>query len=184
MSEMSASDVEEDLEPFRSSVDAAVQKYIADTYTLGKGICTVYATRKGGQACLTICISSLHAKLKSFWAGRFTSEFKIVFDPTSASIDAQLVGKVWIHTHYFEDGNVQMTSSRDSNPAVKCELANLASAVVAAVKAEEDIFQNGLNDHFYQLARSFKSLRRAMPVSRQPMDWSSARGSLLKEMRS
>ena len=39
-------------------------------------------------------------------------------------------------------------------------------------------------DQFDNLARTFKGLRRAMPVSRQPMDWSSTRGSLLQEMRS
>merc|ERR1711871_1266337 len=113
VSELSPSDVEEDLESFRANVDDAVQKYLANSYTLGKGVCTVYASREGAQACITVCISSLHCKLKSFWAGRFASEWKVSFDPAAPAIETSCAGRISLHTHYFEDGNVQMQSSRN-----------------------------------------------------------------------
>lgn len=72
--------------------------------------------------------------------------------------------------HYYEDGNVRMSTSKK----VECS-AGSADAIVREIAKAENKFQEELNRGFTSLAEgSFKGLRRQLPVTRQ-------RVSLLEE---
>lgn len=70
--------------------------------------------------------------------------------------------------HYYEDGNVRMSTSKD----VDVSNASGADAVVREIAKAENKFQEELNRAFVQLSEgSFKGLRRQLPVTRQRVEW-------------
>lgn len=70
--------------------------------------------------------------------------------------------------HYYEDGNVRMSTSK----TVEVANASGADAVVREIAKAENKFQEELNRAFVQLAEgSFKGLRRQLPVTRQRVEW-------------
>ena len=70
--------------------------------------------------------------------------------------------------HYYEDGNVRMSTSK----SVEVPSASGADAVVREIAKAENKFQEELNRAFVQLAEgSFKGLRRQLPVTRQRVEW-------------
>jgi len=72
--------------------------------------------------------------------------------------------------HYYEDGNVRMSTSKNVEAAGAG--ASGAEAVVREIAKAENKFQEELNRAFVQLAEgSFKGLRRQLPVTRQRVEW-------------
>lgn len=74
-----------------------------------------------------------------------------------------------VDVHYYEDGNVRMTTSK------KAEISSTsggAEAIVREIVKLENAFQEQLNRAFGTLAEgSFKALRRQLPVTRQRVEW-------------
>jgi uncharacterized protein (DUF58 family) len=79
-----------------------------------------------------------------------------------------LSGSIKVDVHYYEDGNVRMSTSK----TVEVANASGADAVVREIAKAENKFQEELNRAFVQLAEgSFKGLRRQLPVTRQRVEW-------------
>jgi hypothetical protein len=79
-----------------------------------------------------------------------------------------LSGSIKVDVHYYEDGNVRMSTSKNVDVAG----ASGADAVVREIAKAENKFQEELNRAFVQLAEgSFKGLRRQLPVTRQRVEW-------------
>lgn len=94
---------------------------------------------------------------QNFWNGRWRSTYTL--DPSSNSVS----GTIKVDVHYYEDGNVRMSTSKK----VECS-ANSADAIVREIAKVENKFQEELNRGFTSLAEgSFKGLRRQLPVTRQ-----------------
>lgn len=123
---------------------------------------------------LTIHIVGNKYNLRNFWAGRWRSTYTYDLADnkfTQASIK--------IHTHYFENGNVQMHTQHDALPEAPRVTAgaSLPAEIVAAVAAHEQAYQQSLFDTLDTLRdRAFKALRRTLPVTRQKVDWDKAVG--------
>ncbi|EME89396.1 uncharacterized protein MYCFIDRAFT_201917 [Pseudocercospora fijiensis CIRAD86] len=100
---------------------------------------------------------------QNFWNGRWRSTY--LLNPSSNSLS----GTVKADVHYYEDGNVRMSTSK------KLELGSgtgNAESVVREIAKAENKFQEELNRAFVTLAEgSFKSLRRQLPVTRQRVEW-------------
>jgi len=79
-----------------------------------------------------------------------------------------LSGSIRVDVHYYEDGNVRMSTSK----SVEVPNASGVDAVVKEIAKAENKFQEELNRAFVQLAEgSFKGLRRQLPVTRQRVEW-------------
>lgn len=99
---------------------------------------------------------------QNFWNGRWRSTYTL--SPSSGSLS----GAIKVDVHYYEDGNVRMSTSKD----VEVSNAGGADAVVREIAKAENKFQEELNRAFVQLAEgSFKGLRRQLPVTRQRVEW-------------
>ena len=100
---------------------------------------------------------------QNFWNGRWRSTY--LLDTSSNS----LTGTIQVDVHYYEDGNVRMSTEK------KVELSSVsggADAVVREIAKAENKFQEELNRAFTALAEgSFKGLRRQLPVTRQRVEW-------------
>jgi hypothetical protein len=99
----------------------------------------------------------------NFWNGRWRSTYTL--NPSSGG---GLSGSIRVDVHYYEDGNVRMSTSK----SVEVSSASGADAVVREIAKAENKFQEELNRAFVQLAEgSFKGLRRQLPVTRQRVEW-------------
>lgn len=105
---------------------------------------------------------------QNFWNGRWRSTYTL--SPSSGNLS----GSVKVDVHYYEDGNVRMSTSKDVSVPDAMVTANAsgADAVVREIAKAENKFQEELNRAFVQLAEgSFKGLRRQLPVTRQRVEW-------------
>lgn len=100
---------------------------------------------------------------QNFWNGRWRSTY--LFDPSSNALS----GSVKVDVHYYEDGNVRMSTNK------KVEVSSgtgSADGIVREIAKAENKFQEELNRAFGALAEgSFKALRRQLPVTRQRVEW-------------
>lgn len=120
---------------------------------------------------VAILISSLKASPKNFLSGRWRTSF--LYDPSSNTIS----GTIKVNVHYYEDGNVALTTSRTfTSVAVEGGSGN-AESVIRKVAAVEKQYQEEVNRTIVGMNEtSFKALRRQLPVTRQKVEWEKIRG--------
>ncbi|KAK5113268.1 hypothetical protein LTR62_003605 [Meristemomyces frigidus] len=98
---------------------------------------------------------------QNFWNGRWRSTYHL--DPNSNSV----TGTIKVDVHYYEDGNVRMSTSRKVESS-----SGSAEGIIREIAKAENKFQEELNKAFNTLAEgSFKGLRRQLPVTRQRVEW-------------
>jgi len=96
--------------------------------------------------------------------------------------DNSIHGKVLVNVHYYEQGNVQLSTTHTisiSLPAavVTSSPASSASKILALIEDEEGKYQVSLNDTYQEMGeKTFKGLRRALPLTRQKLDWDKVLG--------
>ncbi|KAI0243482.1 F-actin-capping protein subunit alpha [Massospora cicadina] len=147
-------------EPVRLAIQAAIDAYVADHYPAGLG--STFST-EGGYA-VTIIGTKLNKK--NFWNGRVKSNWEV--NP----LTGELLGTIHARVHYYEEGNVQLNSSRDYKATLECDATNLASMMVKKLGSFEHEYQSALNEGYRHLNNTaFKGLRRALPVTRSKLDW-------------
>lgn len=120
---------------------------------------------------LTIHIVGNRYNLRNFWAGRWRATYTYSTESrafTDASIRVQV--------HYFESGNVQLTTHYTELPQPK-NGASDAAAVIGAIAAHEQEYQEKLDGQIDALReRAFRNLRRTLPFTRQKIDWDKEAG--------
>ena len=104
-------------------------------------------------------------------SGRWRSEY--ILDLAAQT----LTGKILLNVHYYEQGNVQLSTTHAVSLALPPAItaaggAAAASKALALVEAEEGRYQTGLNDAYAEMGdKTFKGLRRALPMTRSKLDW-------------
>ncbi|KAA0156874.1 hypothetical protein FNF27_08203 [Cafeteria roenbergensis] len=121
---------------------------------------------------LTVVLSGVKTRLDNFWAAQWQSTWTV---SGAAGASPSLSGSVRVTTHYFEDGNVQLRAAKDF-AAVPLKGAatpeKLAEAVRRAIADTEDAYQAALAAVVQSVeGETMRDLRRAMPLSGQPMAW-------------
>ncbi|CUM68470.1 uncharacterized protein PRCAT00006195001 [Priceomyces carsonii] len=89
--------------------------------------------------------------------------------------DGSLEGSITLNIHYFEEGNVRMKFKDD----VKESLSELnASSILNLINATENKLTLSIVKNFNELnQKSFKNLRRLLPVTRSKINWGKAIGN-------
>lgn len=104
----------------------------------------------------------------NFWNGRWRSTY--IYDPSSSEV----TGTIHINVHYYEDGNVALTTTK---PILISSAGSSASEIMRKISSVEKTYQEELNRSFVAMnEQSFKLLRRQLPVTRQKVEWEKVGG--------
>ncbi|KAG0301306.1 F-actin-capping protein [Dissophora globulifera] len=156
--------VDEEMEELRKVVEKDVEDYVGDRYA--EGVLAVY----GAQGVITIAIVHNKYSPSNFWNGRWRSVWTL--DTATGEVKGSLKCKV----HYYEDGNVQLETSKEVEDKLSKSSSEphkvISKALVDLVSAAEHKYQTALNESYHDLAETtFNGLRRALPYTRTKLDW-------------
>ncbi|KAG6814265.1 hypothetical protein H0H92_015380 [Tricholoma furcatifolium] len=162
-----------DAEPFRNALETAVLSYISSHFHDGVG--SVFALPDTpNQFIIQVVANKYNAT--NFWSGRWRSEYTVDLN------EHKVTGKVLVNVHYYEQGNVQLSTRHDVSltlpPAVVTSTPSAsASKILALIGDEEGKYQTSLNETYQEMGeKTFKGLRRALPMTRQKIDWDKVLG--------
>ncbi|PIL22881.1 hypothetical protein GSI_15577 [Ganoderma sinense ZZ0214-1] len=155
-------------EPFRVALETASLQYLQAHYH--DGVTSVFPVA-GSSTRFIIQIVANKYNPTNFWSGRWRSEYTL-------DLAAQtLTGKILLSVHYYEQGNVQLSTTHAVSLALPPAIAvsggaGAAAKALALVEAEESRYQAGLADAYAEMGeKTFKGLRRALPMTRSKLDW-------------
>ncbi|KAI0700035.1 F-actin-capping protein subunit alpha [Cerioporus squamosus] len=155
-------------EPFRAALETASLAYLQAHYH--DGVVSVFPTQ-GSSSRYIVQIVANKYNSSNYWSGRWRSQYTV--DTSAKSLE----GKILVNVHYYEQGNVQLSTTHTVSltlpPAISPSGgASAASKVLALIEAEEGKYQTSLNDAYAEMSeKTFKGLRRALPMTRSKLDW-------------
>ncbi|KAI0311546.1 F-actin capping protein alpha subunit [Amylostereum chailletii] len=160
-------------EPFRAALELSVLQYLSAHYN--EGTASVFSTPDNTSR-FAIQIVANKYNPANFWSGRWRSEY--IVDLTENTIS----GRVLLNVHYYENGNVQLETQHKSNislpPTISASSpAQSATKILALIEDHESAYQSGITESYHQMGeKTFKGLRRALPLTRQKLDWDKVLG--------
>jgi len=166
-------EVSQELLEQREAVEAELLEYVATQFVEGTTIVNVNVKDNN----LVVLVSGEKLNLKNYWGGRWQT--KLIVDTGDMSLE----GSIKLRIHYFEDGNVQMTTEKivERLSISFSDAKTLGKAVRDAVVAQEGLVQESLEEMYINMSKeTFKDMRRVLPITRQKMDWSGAQMQLAK----
>ncbi|KAG6464129.1 F-actin-capping protein subunit alpha [Manduca sexta] len=155
-------------ESWRAALDEELTAYVGAHYKHGASL-VVGRAMESGVVQLVACIEDHQFQPKNYWNGRWRS----VWSLTVGGGAAELRGTLRVQVHYYEDGNVQLVSSKEVRvPFAAAGEAATAKEFVRQVREAENTYQTAISDNYKTMSdTTFKALRRQLPVTRSKIDW-------------
>ena len=154
---------EASLEALRSAVEAEVTEYCRAHFAKGASL---IVARDQSIVC---CIEAHDYQPHNSWNGRWRSEWSLQVTGDQAEVS----GVMKLQVHYYEDGNVQLLSSKEVKETLSMgSEKEVARELVSLMAEAEKEYQTGVTENYQILSdNTFKTLRRALPVTRTKFDW-------------
>lgn len=176
-SDVQAANTDNAAEPWRAALEDALTAYVKDHYKYG--VCSVYGSSTSGIVTLIACVESHQFQPQNFWNGRWRSQWTVVVDIGQKK--AVVTGLLKVQVHYYEDGNVQLVSSKDLKDLKAIEKLEseeqMGNRVKTLIQTEENDYQNAISENYTAMSdTTFKALRRQLPVTKMKMEWNKILG--------
>ncbi|XP_066142621.1 F-actin-capping protein subunit alpha [Euwallacea fornicatus] len=155
-------------EPWRLALDNEFLQYTRNHYK--DGVSIVVGRNQGGVITLTACIEDHQFQPNNFWNGRWRSRWFLSLNGNST---AELKGVLKVQVHYYEEGNVQLVSTKEVKKSVSITTeTQTAKDIVLAIDEAENLYQTAISENYQTMSETtFKALRRSLPVTRTKIDW-------------
>uniref|UniRef100_A0AC35THP2 F-actin-capping protein subunit alpha n=1 Tax=Rhabditophanes sp. KR3021 TaxID=114890 RepID=A0AC35THP2_9BILA len=157
------------LNQWRKAVQKEANIYMDKSFK-GVGVASVFAHKDS----LVLCIESHQFRPSAYWNGRWRSTWAI---PSYNKDGIEITGQLKIHTHYYEDGNVQLINNHDCTAKVTAatSIDYLAGEVMKSIIKSEDTYQMTVQETYMNLIENaFKQIRRQLPIIQTKVDWKKA----------
>uniref|UniRef100_A0A6A7G5X2 F-actin-capping protein subunit alpha n=1 Tax=Hirondellea gigas TaxID=1518452 RepID=A0A6A7G5X2_9CRUS len=170
--------VDANTEPYRKSIESSIDKYGDESFTDGKYAAATYASPNG---LITMIVTAKNLNLRNFWSGGWRSVYTL---DVSKKGSKEMKGVIKLNVHYFEDGNVQLTTEFKSSVPIKVDTPEKTGpAVAAAIDKIESDFQKNLEEFYVRMHETtFKAMRRFLPLTGTKMKWKIHGHSLADEV--
>jgi len=154
-------------EPFREALEKAALDYLSAHYH--SGVTSVFSV-PGTSDQFTLQVVANKYSPSNFWSGRWRSEYRV--NLTAKTLE----GKILVNVHYYEQGNVQLATKHNLSlslpPGIIASSTTSAPKILAIIETEESKYQDSLRDAYAEMSeKTFKGLRRALPMTRSKLDW-------------
>ncbi|KAI0084791.1 F-actin capping protein alpha subunit [Irpex rosettiformis] len=164
---------EAESEPFRTALETSALTYISAHFH--DGVVSVFPTH-GALNKYVIQVVANKYNPANFWSGRWRSEYIVDLEART------ITGRILVNVHYYEQGNVQLSTTHTISLELPSGIASSpeassASKILAIISDEETKYQTSLNESYQDMGdKTFKSLRRALPMTRAKLDWDKVLG--------
>jgi len=169
--------MDDSIEDFRLAIERSLEEYMISFYR--SDFCSAVYGKNGK---ITIVVSGQHLNLRNFYSGQWSSKWEVEFNRNSA----QCSGTIQIHAHYFEEGNVQLQTTKhiESQTFEASDPSSLAHNVVQMILNSENELQRGLEEMYINMKdETLKAMRRTMTIARTKFNWNISEHRLAKHMR-
>lgn len=151
------------VENWRSALDTEFIQYTKNHYK--DGVCSVVGRNSTDNIILTACIEDHQFQPNNFWNGRWRSQWSIVMPKGGDS--AEVRGILKVQVHYYEEGNVQLVSTKEIKEAVTVSgEVQTAKDICQVIENAENLYQTAISENYQTMSdTTFKALRRLLPVT-------------------
>ncbi|XP_042329954.1 F-actin-capping protein subunit alpha-2-like [Sceloporus undulatus] len=156
-------------EVWRRALYDALKAYVCNHYP--EGLCSVFIKDTAVRKIFVACIESHRHKSSAFWNGLWKSEWTFALIPASTS--TEVTGNILVQAHYFEDGNMHLTVTKNvEETLLVTDKTQTAEEFVKLVKKVENEVQHGLMEEYRHMNGTYlKSFRRQLPITHTSLDW-------------
>ena len=169
------------METMRAAIEAGVTEYCLQHYR--HGVSSTFSKKTEDGPTIVACIEDHQFQPKNYWNGRWRSQWTVVMSGNQAEV----TGVLKVQVHYYEDGNVQLVSSKEVKETISLgNEAEVAKELVRIMEDAETEYQTGISENYQTMSETtFKALRRQLPVTRTKIDWNKITSySIGKELKS
>ena len=165
---------------FQAAAQKELDRYLEAHYKSGSAVVVKSLAEEGVY---TIVLNSEKSNKGSSWSGRWKS--RLVLRAGAERTSGKADGDVHNAVHYYESGNVQMETTKHVSKewvGLK-DPETLARRFVVFLEDSEREFHMKLDEMCQHLSdKSLKTLRRRLPISKQPFNFQSGAHKLAMEL--
>ena len=149
----------------------ALQKQVEE-YTSANFSDSVMSATYVKDGKVVVCISGAEFDARNMWSGRWRSQWECAIEGD----EVQLKGTFKVDVHFYEDGNVQSSSTHEVSDTIGGGGSedDTASAIVEHIKATETKYQSLLDGAYVNLLKDhsiMNGLRRPLPIDKQKVNF-------------
>jgi len=155
------------VEDLRAAIETEVTAYTLNHYPHGVTATISKETEEGKV--IVCCIEDHQFQPKNYWNGRWRSQWTVLMSGSQAEVS----GVLKVQVHYYEDGNVQLVSSKEVKETISLgSETETAKGLVKLMEDAETDYQTAISENYQTMSdTTFKALRRQLPVTRTKIDW-------------